>query len=95
MGNRLEEVALAKHMPESFKEACPVCATPWTMNVVDGKVQFECRSCGHDQIVQSQPMKWWATSGSYVHPRDWAWQKLWRQFVHCFGLARAVSMCSG
>ncbi len=95
MGNRLEEVALAKHMPESFKAACPVCATPWTVNTVSGRVQFECRCCGHDQIVRSQPMKWWATSGAYVFARDWAIQKLWRQFVQCFGLAKAVSMCSG
>lgn len=93
MGSRLEELALAKHMPESFKSACPVCKSQWTVNIVDGKVQLECRSCGHDQIVRSQPMKWWATSGSYVHPRDWAWQKLWRQFVQCFGLATARNMC--
>lgn len=48
MGSRLEELALAKHMPESFKDACPVCKSQWTVNIVDGKVQFECRACGHD-----------------------------------------------
>jgi predicted RNA-binding Zn-ribbon protein involved in translation (DUF1610 family) len=94
MGSRLEEVALAKHMPESFKEACPICKTPWTVNMVEGKMQFECRSCGHDQVVKAQPMKWWATSGSYVHASDWAWQKLWREFVLRFGLTKAVSLCS-
>ncbi len=93
MGNRIEEQALAKHMPESFKDACPVCKARWTENIVEGKVQFECKPCAEEQIRKSLPMKWWATSGSYVYGRDWAWQKLWREFVLRFGLTKAVFMC--
>lgn len=93
MGSRLEERELAKHMPISFKDACPVCHTPWTVKTVDhGKQQIECLPCLHDRVVQSKIERWWAVSGSYASG-NWPWEKLWRQFVHRFGLSTAVEMC--
>lgn len=93
MGNRVEEKALAQHMPESFKTRCPLCKTPWTVNTVDGKVQLECRACDHDQVIQAKAARWWANSGCYVSEDEWAWQKLWRSFVMSVALSRAIQMC--
>lgn len=100
MGNLREELALAKHMPEQFKQACPVCKQPWHTDTVDffgPRHSLSCRACDAADSTQHDNIMWRSHSTGHFVPSQMqtVWNKLWRRFVMAYGLRQAILMTAG